>query len=107
MRQRLKIRGINYKVVKLHTIEETTIAPIATSTTITYKLITPLVLFSGDKFKMFYAIHKKNKNDENKLENELKRVSGELIKSNLKYQMQQLIKYKKYDYVNAIQIEMD
>lgn len=101
----LNIKGIEFKLKRYTQLQSNIVVPIASNKMHYYKTITPILLFTGNHFKMYYSILEKYKNNSIELEKELKRVASELIKSNLKFQAQNLIKYKKYEQFEDINIE--
>jgi len=101
----LSINAQTYKMVDFDEIRNITILPSKTEHKLTYQLITPLILFSSEHFPMYYSILKKHNNDNDALQEELKDAAKRLIVSNLKFQLQQQLKYKKFEALDDVDIE--
>lgn len=102
----LLIKGEEFKIVDCKKIYDNQIMPSYSESIITYKGITPILLFTGEHFPIFYAINKNFTNESQKIQ-ELKSKAIDLIKSNLKWQVQQQIGYRNLDVFDSIDIEWE
>lgn len=71
-----------------------------------YNIITPLILFaSKEKFPIYYSIV--TNNNEHDAKEILKEKCARLIRENMKYQLNKLVGWKKYDYLDDIDINWE
>jgi hypothetical protein len=99
-------KGTEFKAIKkVQKMDELVVIPKKTDSIQKYNLISPLLLFtSEDKFPIYVAINNKYPNLKERQEI-LKEKASQLIRDNLKWQLQNLLKYKKYDILDQIDIE--
>lgn len=101
----LVVNEREYKLVEFFEIRDIVVMPSKTEQKHFYKLVTPLILFSKEHFPMYFAILQKYKDKPQELNQELQSAAKRLIISNLKFQLQQQLKYKKYEALEDIDIE--
>ncbi len=98
-----KLQGTECQVVKSYLKEESYI-PTRADKSITYKTITPLMLFRHNRRKVFDGIIFHNE-DLKKRDIEFKKVVNDFIIKNIRYQMQVLFKDKEYKVFDDIKLE--
>jgi hypothetical protein len=98
-----KLQGVEYQVAKSYLKEERYV-PTRANKSITYKTITPLMLFRHNRRKVFDGIIFHN-DDLKKRDIEFKKVVNDFIIKNIRYQMQVLFKDKEYKVFDEIKIE--
>jgi len=96
------VQNQKFKIINT-TIKTKNIIPQLKDTT--YKTKTPILLFTGNKRKWLDAVIINTKRED--LDNILQVKINELIIENIRYQMQQLFKYKEYKNFDNIKIKWD
>lgn len=104
--QKLLIQGEEFVILDIEKIYDNLIVPAFSNEEIRYKTITPLLLFTRKTFPIFYAINKAHENEKDKQE-ALKNKAADMIRSNLKWQVQQQIGYRSMDVLDKIDIEWE
>lgn len=103
IRHIFKLQGVEYQVLKSYFKEETFI-PKKADKIITYKTITPMMLFRHNRRKVYDGIIFHNE-DLDKRDVEFKKAVNDFMVKNLRYQMQVLFKDKEYKVFDEIKIE--
>lgn len=102
------INEIEYKLQDFSQIREVTIMPSKHTSEIHYSCITPLLLFAHPKkYPMFYTLQKKYEHNKPLMKEKLQEMAKSLMISNLKWQVQQLVKYRKLDMFDNIDIKWE